>query len=189
MLHSFIYWFICWSNRMTALLLCYHFTALCTSRGDISVSAICYIWMFFQFIITWVASHSRLLLLRQPFIQPSFLSTLFATACFQPTPRRQLTTGMSIYSLCPSIFLQVSSDRRCWGQEPPVPKLSNQSILYYFPLLAGLRVTLPGTYQANNETSVYSVFISFSVTPSNVLKLNANMSIVNITMRHIHKLP
>ena len=31
---------------MVALLLCYHFTALCTSKGDISASAIFYLWRF-----------------------------------------------------------------------------------------------------------------------------------------------
>ena len=30
--HLFIYLFICWSNRMVALLLCYHFTALYTYK-------------------------------------------------------------------------------------------------------------------------------------------------------------
>ena len=44
MYHLFIYLFICWSNRMAALLLWYHSTALCT---DISASAICYLWRFF----------------------------------------------------------------------------------------------------------------------------------------------
>ena len=42
-----IYSFICWINRIVALLICYHFTALCTSKGDISASAICYLWGFF----------------------------------------------------------------------------------------------------------------------------------------------
>ena len=31
---------------MLALLLCCHFTALCTSKGDIGARAICYIWRF-----------------------------------------------------------------------------------------------------------------------------------------------
>ena len=44
--HLFIYLFICWSNGMVALLLCYHFIALCTSKGDISASAICFLWKF-----------------------------------------------------------------------------------------------------------------------------------------------
>ena len=39
----FIYKFICFSNRMGALLLCYYFTALCTFKDDISASAICYL--------------------------------------------------------------------------------------------------------------------------------------------------
>ena len=42
----FIYLFICWSSRMTALLLCYHSIAPCTSKGGISASAICRLWRF-----------------------------------------------------------------------------------------------------------------------------------------------
>ena len=38
--------FIGWSSRMAALLLCYHSTAQCTFKGDISASAICYFWSF-----------------------------------------------------------------------------------------------------------------------------------------------
>ena len=41
-----VYLFICWSNRMVALLLCYHFTALCTCKGDVSASTISYLWTF-----------------------------------------------------------------------------------------------------------------------------------------------
>ena len=44
--HFFIYLFICWSNRMAALYLCYHSTTLCTFKDDISASAICYLWRF-----------------------------------------------------------------------------------------------------------------------------------------------
>ena len=43
----FIHLFIYWSNRMAALLLCYHSTALYTSKGDISASTICYLWRLF----------------------------------------------------------------------------------------------------------------------------------------------
>ena len=32
---------------MVALLLRYHFNSLCTSKGVISASAICYLWRFF----------------------------------------------------------------------------------------------------------------------------------------------
>ena len=42
----FIYLFICWSSRMTALLLCYHSIAPCTSKGGISASAIGHPWRF-----------------------------------------------------------------------------------------------------------------------------------------------
>ena len=46
--YLFIHLFICWNNRMIALLLFYYFPALCTSKGDInaSASAICYLWRF-----------------------------------------------------------------------------------------------------------------------------------------------
>ena len=46
-IYSFICMFICGSNRMVVLLLCYHFTALSTSKDDTSPSAICYLWRFF----------------------------------------------------------------------------------------------------------------------------------------------
>ena len=36
---------ICWSNKMVAMLLCYNST-VCTSKGDISASAICYLRIF-----------------------------------------------------------------------------------------------------------------------------------------------
>ena len=39
----FIYLFICYSNRRTALLL-YHSIALCASKGGISASVICHPW-------------------------------------------------------------------------------------------------------------------------------------------------
>ena len=42
-----IYLFICWNKRMAAPLLCYHSTAVCTSKCDISASAICYLWRLF----------------------------------------------------------------------------------------------------------------------------------------------
>ena len=42
----FIYLFICWSSRMTALLLCCHSVAPCSSKGGISASAICQLWRF-----------------------------------------------------------------------------------------------------------------------------------------------
>ena len=45
--HLFIYLFICWSNRMVAPIFCCHFTAICTSKADISASVIYYLWKFF----------------------------------------------------------------------------------------------------------------------------------------------
>ena len=56
--HLFILWFICWSIRMVALLLCYYFTALCTSKGDISASPICYLWVIFL-ILHYIGSPSQ----------------------------------------------------------------------------------------------------------------------------------
>ena len=35
---------------MVALLFCYHFTALCASKGDISASSIYYIFFFFNLL-------------------------------------------------------------------------------------------------------------------------------------------
>ena len=45
---SFIYMFICWSSRMTALLLCYHSITPCASKSGISASDICHLWGLFQ---------------------------------------------------------------------------------------------------------------------------------------------
>ena len=96
--HFLIYLFICWTNRMANLFLCYHSTALCTSKSNISASAICYLWRFIN------------LLYRQAFICFScyfgglscslHFSTPFAATCSQPTTRRQLTGGASILSYC-----------------------------------------------------------------------------------------
>ena len=85
---------------MVVPLLCYHFTALCTSKGDISASAICYLLEVFQIIIIQAGFHRLLLLLRWPFLQPLVFSALFAAICFQPTTLRQLTVGMIIFSYC-----------------------------------------------------------------------------------------
>ena len=42
----YLYSFICWSSRVGVFLLCYHSIAPCTSKGDISASAICHLWRF-----------------------------------------------------------------------------------------------------------------------------------------------
>ena len=47
----FIYLFICWSSKVGVYLLCYHSIAPCTSKGDISASAICHLWRFI--LIDW----------------------------------------------------------------------------------------------------------------------------------------
>ena len=96
-IYLFIYLFVCWSNRMTSLLLCYHSTALCTFKGDISASAICYLWIFFL-VDYYIGRPSQASLAASVFLWPSFLSALLAATCFQPTTRRQLTVGMSILS-------------------------------------------------------------------------------------------
>ena len=98
--HLFIYLFICGSNRIVVLLHCYHITALCTSQGDISASAIYQPWRVFKFIIIQVGLHWLLLQLRWSFLQSLFLSALFAATCSQPTTLRQLLVGMSIVFYC-----------------------------------------------------------------------------------------
>ena len=42
---------------MVAPLLCYHFTALCTSKGDISDSAIRYLWRFFSLLYRYLVHY------------------------------------------------------------------------------------------------------------------------------------
>ena len=42
--YHFFYLLICWSNRMSSLLLCYYFTYIFTSKGDISVLALIVIY-------------------------------------------------------------------------------------------------------------------------------------------------
>ena len=81
----FIYWIICWSNKMVALLLCYHFTALCTFK-------VLLLFVIFGgsclIIIMSVGLYRLLLQLRWPFLEPSFFSAHFAATSFQPTTRR-----------------------------------------------------------------------------------------------------
>ena len=54
--HFFIYLFICWSNRMAALFLCYHSIALCTSKDNISASTICCLLRFINLLLYSQAS-------------------------------------------------------------------------------------------------------------------------------------
>ena len=42
----FIYFFICWISRVGVSLFSYHSIAPCTSKGDVSASAICHLWGF-----------------------------------------------------------------------------------------------------------------------------------------------
>ena len=123
--HLFIYLFICCSNGMAALLLCYHFTALCVSKGDIRASAICYFCMFFlvHYCIGKPSQAFRI----------AFIS-LCSLCC------NMLSANDSEVVVCehehtllwPSKFLQVSLDCRCCGQGPPVPILGiiNSNNLY-----------------------------------------------------------
>ena len=85
--HLFIYLFISWSNSMAALLPCDHFTALCTSKGDITASAIWYLWRFildcFYIGMPLWALHAASV------VSPiAFISALFAATCSQPTIQR-----------------------------------------------------------------------------------------------------
>ena len=87
---------------MTALLLCYHSTSLCSSTGDISASVIYYLCRFlYQFIVTQgqVGLDRVCLLLRRPILQHLFVSTLLQSLRLIP------------------------SNHRCCEQEPPVVKL------------------------------------------------------------------
>ena len=47
----FIYLLICWNIRVRVFLICYHSIASCTSKCDISASAICHLWRFI--LIYW----------------------------------------------------------------------------------------------------------------------------------------
>ena len=97
--YLFIYLFICFSNRMVALLLCYHLL-LYAPLKVISVLVLFVIFGgSFQSIIRIPLGLHRLpLQLRWPCLQSSFLSAHFAATCSQPTTRRQLTVTMSILS-------------------------------------------------------------------------------------------
>ena len=52
----FLHLFVCRSNREVALLLCYHFTTLSTSKCDISASVTCCLWEFFLGTYRWSLS-------------------------------------------------------------------------------------------------------------------------------------
>ena len=118
----FIYLFICWSNRMLALLICYHFTALCTSKGGISVSAICYLWRFF--LVHYIGRPSQASLVILMAFRIAFIS-LYSLCCNMLSANdSEIVDCVHEHTLLqPSIFFQVSSDHRCCGQGPPVPKL------------------------------------------------------------------
>ena len=111
--YHFFYLFISWSNRMTALFICYNSTALCTSKRDVSARAMSYLWrLISQFIVAQVSLH-RFLLLRWSFLQPSFLCSL---CCNMLTAQHSEVVGCGReYSLLwPSIFLCLFGSPLLW---------------------------------------------------------------------------
>ena len=104
---------------MVAMLFCCHFTSLCTSNSDISASAICYIW---RFIILQVG---LLRLLDVSVVFPVALISLCSFCCNMLSANNSEVVDCDHKHslLWHSIILQVSSDHRCWGYGPRVPKL------------------------------------------------------------------
>ena len=107
---------------MVALLLCYCFTALCTSKGDISASAIYYLWRFFL-AHCYIGRHSQGSLVASLVFPEAFIC-LCSLCCnmLSANDSEVVDREHELTLLRPSIFLQVSSDHRCCGQGPPVPK-------------------------------------------------------------------
>ena len=125
--HIFIYLFICFSNRMVALLLCYHFTAPCTSKVDIS--AICYLWRFFL-VHCYIGRPSQASL-AAVLVFPIAFIPLCSLCCnmISSNDSEVVDCEHDHALLWPLIFLQVSLDP-CCRQGPPVPKLG---IICIFP--------------------------------------------------------
>ena len=109
---------------MATLLLCYHSTALWTSKGgpySTWASTICRLWSFL--VHYYIARPSQSFLaasvaFRIAFI---FLCSLSLATCSQPTTRRYCEHEHTL--LWPLTFLQVYSDHRCCGQGSPVANL------------------------------------------------------------------
>ena len=126
--HLFIYLFICWSSRMIALLFCYAFVALCTSKDDTSASAICYLWRFFLVHYytgrpSW-ASLTTLVAFPMAFISLCSLccNILSAKDC-------ELTLGMGIFSYSFNIPLGLFGPLLLWIGTSVLKRIINQSII------------------------------------------------------------
>ena len=112
--------FICWSNRMVALLICYHFTTLCTSKYEISASAICYLWRFFL-VHYFIGRPSQASLSASVTFPLAFTSLCFLWCNMLSANLLEVVDcGHEHTLLWLSMFLQVSLDHRCCGQSPPV---------------------------------------------------------------------
>ena len=66
----------CSSNRMAALILCYHFTVVCTSKRNISSNAVCHTCKFYFTLMTNTCAFIFLLLLWAYSIHLALLSLL-----------------------------------------------------------------------------------------------------------------
>ena len=110
---------------MAALFLCYHSTALCTSKGNISASAICYLWRFIYLSIYCCVGRPSQASLATSVAFPVAFISVYSLCCNMLTANDSevVDWGHEHTLLWPSIFLQVSSDHRCCGQGPPVLKL------------------------------------------------------------------
>ena len=117
-----------------AVLLCYYFVRLCTSKGDISASAIYnlgadYI-IFFCLLFRRYAFIGFILLLRWPLVEHSFLSALFSLlSLLQHALSKRVCFRHEHTFLWPSIFLWVSSSRRYCICRSPVPTLGKIVII------------------------------------------------------------
>ena len=170
----FIFFFICWNNIIIALLVCYHFTALCTYNGDVSASAICLLSLEVLFI---------LLLYKLAFIgfsccfgglSYSLHLSLLCCNILSAKDSEVVDWGHEHTLLWPLLFFQVSSDHRCCGQGPPVPKTrNNQSITQH------RRLTGKQCVSVANACTVYNVrrvFLTCQVfVPPSVKKLSSDI--------------
>ena len=120
--YLFIYLFICWSSRMVAMLLCYHFTALCSSKGYISASAICHLWRCL--LVLYYIGRPSYASLATFVVFPIAFICLCSLYCnmLSANDLEVVDCGHVHTLLWPSIFLQVFSDHSC-GQGPPISKL------------------------------------------------------------------
>ena len=92
---------------MVALFFCYPFTALCISKGDISASAICYLWISFIFYYY---------ICKPSYASVAFLTTFISLCCsILSANESEVVDRDHEHSLqWLSVFLYVSSEhRRC----------------------------------------------------------------------------